>query len=54
LIKIGAGDNVIVTFPAGDETLAAAALLALAPITTDKVVVWQQNNQVYVAKIATS
>lgn len=54
MIKIAAGDNVIKHFSAGDETDAATQLSALAPSTTDKVIKWQHNNMVYVAKIATS
>ena len=51
---MAAGDSVIVKFSAGDETAATAAFAALAPIASDKVVQWQHNNQIYVAKIATA
>ena len=51
---MAAGDNVIVSYQAGDETTAATALSTLAPIASDKVITWQHNNLVYVAKIATA
>lgn len=43
----------LVTFQAGDQYQATVQLSALAPGSTDKVVVWQQSNQVFVAKILT-
>jgi len=41
----------ITSYRAGDTTSAKSALETLAPGSTDKVIVWQENNQVFVAKI---
>ena len=51
---MAAGDATIVKFAAGDETAAKTALETLAPATGDFLVQWQQNNQIYVAKIEQS
>lgn len=48
---MAAGDATIVTFTAGDDTEAKAQLETLVPATGDFVISWQQNNQVFVAKI---
>jgi len=41
----------ITSYSAGDEAAQQIALDALNPAATDHVIVWQQNNLVYVAKI---
>ena len=41
----------VVNYTAGDAVAAKAALETLAPGSTDKVVQWQHNNMVYVAKV---
>jgi len=48
---MAAGDATIVTFAANDQTSAVTALETLTPATGDFVISWQENNQVYVAKI---
>jgi hypothetical protein len=48
---MAAGDTTIATFTAGDATAAKAAIEALGITGTDQVISWQQNNQVFVARI---
>ena len=48
---MAAGDATIVTFQAGDTTNAETQLETLTPATGDFVISWQQNNQVFVARI---
>lgn len=51
---MGAGDSTIVSFTAGDEAAATTAFASLAPAATDKIVTWQHNNLVFVAKVLTA
>lgn len=51
---MAAGDTTITNFQAGDETSAKAKIEALAIVAGDIVINWQQNNEVYVAKIKTA
>lgn len=52
---MAAGDQVTVSFQADDTTaIKDAAFDTLAPGATDKVIVYQSNNYVYVTKIATA
>jgi hypothetical protein len=48
---MAAGDATIVQFQAGDIVKAKAQLETLVPTATDFVIKWQQNNEVFVAKI---
>ena len=48
---MGAGDVTIVSFTAGDPVIAKAQIESLGIATTDLVSTWQQNNEVYVARI---
>jgi len=43
----------VVTFQAGDLANATAALSTMGIASSDKVLVWQQNNQVVVCKVVT-
>ena len=43
----------VVKFTAGDAVEAKSQLETLAPGATDKVVTWQHNNLIFVAKITT-
>jgi len=48
---MAAGDATIVSYTAGDSATAKTALETLVPTATDKLITWQQNNLVFVAKI---
>jgi hypothetical protein len=48
------GDVNIITFNAGDTADADTKMTALSIVAADKVVTWQQNNQVFVAQIKTA
>jgi hypothetical protein len=48
---MAAGDVTVVSFTAGDAAAAKTQIESLAIATTDLVESWQQNNQVFVARI---
>ena len=48
------GDVNIVTFNAGDSVDADTKITAFSIVAADKVITWQQNNQVIVAQIKTA
>jgi hypothetical protein len=52
---MAAGDVTVATpFHAGDTTAAKANVEALSIVSGDLVITWQENNEVYVAKIKTA
>ena len=52
---MAAGDVTVATpFQAGDATAAKSNIEALSVVSGDIVVSWQNNNEIYVAKIKTA
>lgn len=51
---MAAGDTTIVQFTAGDPVKAKAEIESLGIVNGDIVTQWQQNNEIFVAKIKTA